>query len=219
MLSFLLLVFLCVVIMFTLTKIRALNEDENLFGKIIYIDAGHGGKDNGASVENVLEDNINLNISKLLAEKLIDAGAYVLMSRTSDYDLASLYDKNRKRTDLLKRVNYINNSKPDIFISIHLNTYSSPLISGPQVFYQDNEDSKQIAEIMQKKLNDLSNRNRNSKYGDFYILNNTKCPGILIECGFLSNLEERHKLNNSNYQEKLSDNIKKSLNEYFMNKR
>ena len=207
---------ICVSSLFCTLKIKAM-KDENryLMGRTIFIDAGHGGKDNGASVDGVMEDNINMKISGYLVELLVDAGAYVLMSRTSDYDLASLYQKNRKREDLNRRVRYINNSEPDIFLSIHLNTYPSDGVRGAQVFYQNNDNSKNLANIIQNKLNVLTSKERKTKLGDYFILNKTRVTGVLIECGFLSNEEERNQLNKEEYQKKIANKIKQGIVEYF----
>ena len=211
----------CFVITFTFAffEINAASKREKfIVGKTVYIDAGHGGKDNGACVDSVLEDEINLKISSFLLEKLVDLGAYVLTSRSDDYDLASMYQKNRKREDLNNRVKYINNSKPDVFISIHLNTYPSNDVNGAQVFYQSNENSKSLAQFVQDELNVVAKRERKIKMGDYFILNNTNYLGILIECGFLSNNEERKKLVNSNYQEKIANRIKNGIINYFYEK-
>lgn len=191
------------------------NENSMLIDKIIYIDAGHGGKDNGACVDNVLEDSINLAISNYLLEELMDAGAYVLTSRTNDYDLASMYQKNRKREDLNNRVKYINNSKPDIFISIHLNTYPSNSVSGGQTFYQNNDKSKALAETIQNNLNKINKKDKKSKKGDYFILNNSKPVGVLVECGFLSNNDEREKLTSEKYQRQIARIIKVGIVDYF----
>lgn len=190
-------------------------ENKVLDNKIIYIDAGHGGKDNGASVDGVLEDSINLSIGGFLLEELIDDGAYVLMSRTNDYDLASMYQTNRKREDLKKRVKYINDGKVDLFVSVHLNTYSSSNVNGGQVFYKKDDHSKILADMIQLEMNNLSGKNKNTKNGDFYILNNTIPTGVLIECGFLSNERERKLLNTSDYQRKVAKAIKKGIVNYF----
>lgn len=187
----------------------------NLNGIIIYIDAGHGGKDNGASNGNVNEDNINFSISKILVKELIEEGAYVYTSRDGDYDLASNYDKNRKAKDLKRRVELINFIKPNLFISIHMNTYASDeKVSGGQVFYQDNEESKLLANILQNKFNKLSNKKKSAKIGNYYLLNKTNYIGVLLECGFLTNREDLNKLNDLNYQEELVENIVEGLKEY-----
>ena len=123
-----------------------------------------------------------------------------------------------KREDLKKRVSYINKSKPDLFISIHLNTYPSNNISGAQVFYKDDENSKKLATIIQNQLNFGSNKNRKNKLGDYYILKKTNPVGVLVECGFLTNNEERIKLNSDDYQIKIAEKIKDGIVEYFLGK-
>lgn len=207
---------MCLCFVATIVKVKAIkNEFLSVFGKVIYIDAGHGGKDNGAAVDGVMEDSINMAISKYLLEGLLNLGAYTLMSRTSDYDLADLYDKNRKSADLKKRVENVNVSRPDVFISIHLNTFPSNKVKGPQVFHQNNENSKKLSEYIQQRMNTLTNTTRKTKLGDYYILNKTKATGVLIECGFLSNNEERSKLNENKYQKKIADTIILAIVDYF----
>lgn len=197
--------------------INAIQENNQLFGMVYYIDAGHGGRDNGAGVDSVLEDEINLLIAGYLFEELTDRGAYVLLTRTDDYDLASLYDKNRKRKDLLKRVENINNSKPDLFISIHLNTFPSASVNGGQVFYKRSSDeSKLVAESIQTELNDLSNKNKTVKTADYYLLEKTDYQGVIVECGFLTNPTERDKLTSEKYQRLIAKAITKGIVQYYL---
>ena len=216
--SFILCLFILVNFTFItiVTKISSCNKEvDNLIGKIVYIDPGHGGKDNGASVEKVLEDDINLKISQYLMELLINSNSHVLITRTGDYDLASLYQKNRKKEDLKNRVGYINASKPDVFISIHLNTYPSSNVKGGQVFYQKNDSSKLLAGYIQEEFNQLSSLTKKAKFGDYYILNNAKPVGVLLECGFLSNQQERINLSEESYQRKIASKIFKGIIKYF----
>ena len=210
-------IFICVSILCGYTIIRSKSYNKVLVNKIIYIDPGHGGKDNGASFYGVLEDEINLKISGFIIEMLMDNGGYVLTSRTSDYDLSSVYDKNKKRSDLLKRVNLINSSKADLFISVHLNSYSSSNVKGGQVFFQNSNSSENLAQFIQNNLNELSNDDKQIKRGNYYILNNTGVIGVLIECGFLSNGEERNNLLKESYQRKIASKIVKGIVEYFNN--
>lgn len=192
------------------------NENNTILnGYIIYVDAGHGGKDNGAHNEEILEDSINLSISKLLIQELVDKGAYVYSSRDGDYDLADVYDKNRKNNDLKNRVGLINKLKPDLFISLHLNTFSDKNVKGGQVFFQNNEYSKLFASIVQSKFNRLSNKNKKAKLGDYYILNKTNSTGVIVECGFLTNNEDLSNLVKIDYQSKIATLIAKSVFEYF----
>lgn len=211
---FLIIMFISMTFGMFLMIVKALNNNNYLFDKIIYIDAGHGGKDNGAVVNGVLEDSINLAIANYLVESLIDAGSYVLVSRTNDYDLASLYQKNRKREDLNKRVHYINKIKPDVFVSIHLNTYSSNEVNGAQVFHQNNEDSRLLSEMIQQEFNVFSNNKKRVKQGDYFILNKTLPVGVLVECGFLSNDNERKKLVQKDYQRMIANVLKRGIIKY-----
>lgn len=192
-------------------------NNTSLYGKVIVIDPGHGGKDNGAEVDSIFEDEINLSISKILYQKLFDNGCVVHITRTNDYDLAPENATNRKNKDLKRRTQFINEVDADIFISIHLNIYSSSNVSGLQVFYQEyKDDSEKLAKLIQKEFNNsLNKKDKKTKIGDYYILNNTYPIGVLIECGFLTNSEERKNLTSINYQEKIALNIFNGIKKYF----
>ena len=208
----------CFVITFSfcVTVVKGAAKFNNaIFGKTIYVDAGHGGKDNGTSFDGVLEDEINLKITGFVIQYLIDLGGYVLTTRTGDYDLSQIYDKNKKRNDLINRVKKINESKADLFVSIHLNSYPSSSVKGAQVFSQNNQKSKELAKSIQDKLNLLIDKDKKVKNGDYYILNKTSRVGVLIECGFLSNQEERELLMLESYQQKIARRIVEGIVDYF----
>lgn len=174
----------------------------------ILIDPGHGGRDNGTAINGVLEDDINLEISNKLFERCISENFITYITRNGDYDLSKEYSKNHKNEDLKKRVEYINTLDIDFFISIHLNTYPSEGVNGPMVYYKkDDEDSKNVALKVQNNLNKLTNQNKVISIGDYYLFNYTNVPGILVECGFLSNDKERELLQKSEYQELISNAI------------
>lgn len=211
-------VVICLCITFTFFTTVAKGKScakHTLFSKVIYIDAGHGGKDNGASFDGVLEDEINLKIAGYIMRDLIDLGAYVLTSRTGDYDLSNIYDKNKKRIDLINRVKQINSAKVDLFVSVHLNSFSSSNIKGAQVFSQINEKSKNLANSIQDRLNILIDKDKKVKKGDYYILDKTNRIGVLVECGFLSNKDERNLLLKDSYQQKISKSIVLGIVDYF----
>lgn len=187
-------------------------------GSVIFIDPGHGGNDNGASFDNVLEDEINLKISHILYEMIINEGGICHLTRVSDYDLSDMYSKNHKLDDLKRRVRMIDSLNASLFISLHLNSYSSSKVEGIQVFYQKhNENSKILADILQNNLNDKNKKNKTNKIGDYYLLNNTKTTGVIIEYGFLSNENDRKKLTKESYLKELAFIIKDSINEYLIN--
>ncbi|MBR3840223.1 MAG: N-acetylmuramoyl-L-alanine amidase [Erysipelotrichales bacterium] len=181
----------------------------------VVLDAGHGGKDNGASANGILEDELNLAVTLKLKDKLEMMGATVLLTRDDDYDLASDSALNRKREDMAKRAEIINTSGAVMFLSIHMNKYSSSSVSGAQVFYRVNDDaSKLLAECLQAKLGEYLGTNKHVKIGNYYILNETDINGVLIECGFISNNEEAQRLQDDSYQDKLVSSIIKGIYEY-----
>lgn len=186
-----------------------------LSGLRIVLDPGHGGKDDGARASGIKEQEINLKIALKLQIHLQEAGAEVTLTRDGDYDLASEGAKNRKREDMKKRVDLINDEANDLFLSIHLNAYPNTNIKGAQAFYEkDNENAHAFADIIQNHLNILTNRELSSKTGDYYILNNTEKVGVLVECGFLSNDQDRANLLQEDYQEKLALLLSDSIKEY-----
>ncbi|MDE5539307.1 MAG: N-acetylmuramoyl-L-alanine amidase, partial [Bacilli bacterium] len=187
-----------------------------LSGKIIIIDPGHGGKDPGTIHDKIYEKDINLAISKYLEIELVKAGATVILTRDGDYDLSYPNATWRKKSDFDNRIKLINNSNGNMYISIHLNYLPNSAYSGPQVFY-NNETNQKIAEIIQKNLNNNLNHNREIKKipNKTYMYDKLNIPGILIECGFLSNTEERNKLTTPEYQQKLVKIIKDAITQYY----
>ncbi len=184
--------------------------------RIILIDPGHGGKDNGTSFENIMEDEINLQVGLFLYQILLENGFFALITRTGDYDLSSLNAKNHKEQDLKNRVKLINDNQVSLFISLHLNSYLDNMVSGAQVFYQkSNPESKNFSLILQQKLNELYAKQRKVKVGNYYILEESKATGVLVELGFLSCQNDREKLNDENFQKNLAEKIFLSVKDYF----
>lgn len=213
---------ICVLFLFiigicTLDFVSADTNDLPLFGKVIYIDAGHGGVDPGAMYKDIMEKDINLSISKILEDKLTKMGAIVYLTRYGDYDLSVNNTINRKRSDLSRRSNIINRSMCDLFISIHLNAESTGVWRGAQVFYDDINDQNIIfAKILQDNFKERLNSNREYKLSnDLYLQKRIKQPGVLIEVGFLSNASDRYLLKQESYQNKVATVIADSMIEYF----
>ncbi len=213
--------FLCTVIISSIcfshiTSINANRDVRVLDGVTVVIDSGHGGNDGGTKSREVKEKDINLKIAIKLKELLEKNGTNVVMTRDGDYDLAEGSTGSRKKADMKKRVEIINDAKTDLFLSIHLNAYPNPSVKGAQAFYaSDNEVSKVFANIVQNHLKILTNTKMTSKPGNYYILNNTEKIGVLVECGFLSNAEDKEKLIEDHYQQKLAQTLYDSIVEYF----
>jgi len=187
-----------------------------LSGKIIIIDPGHGGKDPGTVSGKIYESNINLEISKFLEIELIKNGATVILTRDGDYDLSSPNAKWRKKSDFDNRIKLINNSEANMYISIHLNYLMDSSYRGPQVFY-DNDTNKNIASVIQEELNlNLDNDREIKKIPSrTYMYDKLNIPGVLIECGFISNQKEKELLVSSSYQQKLANIITKGIINYY----
>lgn len=186
-----------------------------LKNKTIVIDPGHGYLDPGTVYKDIYEKDINLKIGLYLKDELEKNGANVLMTRDDDYDLASANAVYRKKSDFDNRIRLINDSNADLYLSIHLNYLDNSKYSGPQVFYLDS--NIYLAKIIQDNLNKSLNEKRKIKLipSSTYMYNKLTIPGVLIECGFLSNSVERNKLISDEYQKKIALIIVDSLVKYY----
>ena len=184
-------------------------------GRVIIIDAGHGGEDPGAiGVNGVYEKDLNLQISMLLGEMLTEKGYTVLYTRTEDKMLYTPEENikgMRKISDLKNRCIIANSYDDAIMISIHMNTYGSSRYSGLQVYHKTNDSkSYDLANAVQSSVHDMlqpSNKRTIKEGKDLFILENCKHTAVLIECGFLSNKAESEKLSEKEYQKQLSFSI------------
>ncbi len=173
-----------------------------LSGRVFVIDPGHGGVDPGTVVGSIYEKDINLDISLALRDELTKLGAIVYMTREGDYDLGTPKATYRKKSDFDHRISYINKSKADYYLSIHLNYLSDASYSGVQVFYSTvQEQNKDLALSIQNYMNEKLGTDREIKKisNSIYMYSKLTVPGVLIECGFLSNSSERQLLQDENY--------------------
>ena len=187
---------------------------------LVVIDAGHGGIDGGVTGVNtgVKESDINLEVAKALKEKLEAGGMTVVMTRTTPASLYGGTGRGCKEKDLKMRVEVAEKCNADLFISIHMNKYSDSGRRGAQVFYKiDDERSQQLAESVQKSLNDMKEAPRecSALRGDYYVLNNNTVPSIICECGFLSNIEDEKLLLDEGYRNKLAYAVFCGVVDYF----
>lgn len=195
-------------------------------GKIIVIDAGHGTPDGGATgVSGAKEKDINLYIAKNLGNYLMQSGAVVIYTREDDGTIADNLDdtiRNIKRNDMSKRKNIRDNSNADMFISIHMNIYSDPKYSGAQVFYKgENAESRMLANSIQNQIKSFvdpaNTREAKNSKNEIFILNDSKIPSVLVECGFLSNPGEEKKLLTESYRDEISYAIYSGILKYLSN--
>ena len=210
-LKYILILFIILLIPFS---IYSVNKNNSLNGIVIVLDAGHGGFDKGASYQNVIEADLNLIITKKLEKKLTQLGSQVILTRNTNEDLSSSHSK---KEDMKNRINIINDEKSDLFISIHMNIFQDSQVHGIHVFHQKNNNSIQLATILQNNINYNLNQTKEIKPGNFYILNNARIDGVLIECGFLSNELDRKQLLNEEYQNRIINCIVESIITYYQN--
>ncbi len=144
-------------------------------------------------------------------------GAIVYLTRYGDYDLSKNYTESRKKSDLNNRAKIINESKADMYISIHLNSINSSTWSGAQVFFDDvNEHNYELAKLMQEQLKkDLKTTREIKEISTMLMNRKIVVPGVLIEVGFLSNPNDRYLLKKRDYQYKIVNSIKEGIIKYF----
>lgn len=187
-------------------------------GITIVLDAGHGGRDGGSvGVNGTIEKEINLKYTLALKEKLVSAGYRVELTRKKDDGLYLESAKNKKMSDLNARMEIIKRANPNLVISIHMNSFSSPSAHGASTYYRSGDESGQIvSDLIQQSLNTyLGAPSTKGKVGDYYILNESYYTAVLIECGFLSNLEEERLLNTDEYIKKFVDAVYNAILLYF----
>lgn len=189
----------------------------------VIIDPGHGGEDGGAvSVSGQPESLYNLAIGLQLRDLLQLLGFKTKMIRTED---VSVYTKGetlsqKKASDLKERVRSANETDGAVLLSIHQNHFPDSRFSGAQVFYAETPGSKILAEQIQELLAASINpgNKRQIKPADgVYLMTHIKCPGVLVECGFLSNPQEELMLRDPEYQKKLSAVISVAVSSYLSN--
>ena len=196
----------------SISHVYAFINDMSLLGKVIYLDAGHGGRDSGAVYNDILEKDINLVIVKKIENELVSKGAIVYLTRDADTDL-STNSKNKKRSDLKNRAYLINKSDCDMYISIHLNYINDSRWKGLQIFYNDNNKiNENIAINMTNYLKENMKYVRDyKKDNSYYLYKLINKPGVLIELGFLSNPDDRYRLTKEKYQDILVYHLVNSI--------
>ena len=195
----------------TETQIKASARYYNSLPKVI-IDPGHGGFDGGAvAFDGTNEKDINLKIAKKLETVLRFYGFSTVMTRTSDMAINDSGEKIRsqKKSDMYNRLQFMEKNRDAVFISIHLNKYTTSAASGAQNFYSDNfPESKTLADEIQKSIAALLEpyNKRVIKKGtsDAFLLYNAKTPAVIVECGFLSNRRDLEQLKSDDFQRKMA---------------
>ncbi len=188
----------------------------------VVIDAGHGGDDPGkVGVNGTNEKEINLQIAFLVKMFLEANDVEVVMTRESDAGLNDPGASNKKVQDMKRRIELIDETAPDLTVSIHQNSYPEEYVHGAQVFYYTGSTQGQIlAQSIQTQLVkrvDPENGRQVKANGSYYLLKKTGVPIVIVECGFLSNREEAAKLSQTEYQERVAWAIHIGILQYLNN--
>lgn len=186
----------------------------------VIIDAGHGGEDGGStSITGVLESRYNLEIALKLEDLCHLLGMETKMIRRTDISVYTQGDtiSARKHSDLKQRVHMINETSNAFLVSIHQNTFSDSVYRGAQVFYSPKTGSENFANQLQAALVSTVNpgSNRKAKKTDgIYLLDHIQWPGVLVECGFISNQEDARLLSDTEYQNNICAVIAATLSSF-----
>lgn len=180
---------------------------------VLVLDPGHGGEDGGAvAADGTVESGINLAIAHRLEQTARLLGIRCVMTRREDisiHDQSAQTLRQKKASDLKNRVALCNATENAVLLSIHQNSLpQSPRVHGAQVFYNGQPGSEALAQAIQKALNDTVNgdspRSPKLLNTGVYLMEHTRCPGVLVECGFLSNPGETGQLRDPAHQTKLA---------------
>ena len=176
-------------------------KDTSKTFKTVVVDAGHGGKDLGASRRyGGSEKNATLDVARRLEEKLRESQLKIVMTRSSDEFIS-----------LEKRVEVQNAQKNSIFVSIHFNDARRRGVHGYETYY-NSPQARELAQHIQEKLMTIPHSaNRGVKPGRFHVLRFSNYPAVLVECGFLSNRREGGSARDSEYRELLADRIAEAI--------
>ena len=192
------------------------NFTQGLQGKVIAIDAGHGGSDSGAVGPNkTQEKRITLAVAQNVKALLERAGAKVVMTRQTDVDV---YGPNASAVDELQaRTKVANDNKADIFVSIHINAFSNPSAGGiATYYYQKTGYDAMLAQSIQNNLANIGGfQDRGITAARFYVIKRTDMPAVLAELGFISNPNEEKMLNLPQIQQQMGQGIVRGLENFF----
>jgi N-acetylmuramoyl-L-alanine amidase CwlD len=201
------------------TSVAAEDPEPLLTQTDILLDVGHGGIDSGTLHQHILEKDINLQISRIVYNKLQAKGYKVVMNRLGDYALSDdnrwLRARSRHTRDLAHRSKLANDLKPKAMISIHVNWSPKKHRRGGIVLHQKSSSSILLAQSIQNRLNEFYGMQESIVRGKtFYLLNYSKVPSVIAETGFISNASDRQLLTDPKGQELIAQTIAAGIDDY-----
>ncbi|MDD3114922.1 MAG: N-acetylmuramoyl-L-alanine amidase [Anaerovibrio sp.] len=190
-----------------------------LKGKIIALDAGHGGSDVGAiGPTGVTEKGVSLRVAQELQKRLLAEGAVVLMTRTKDTEVSPKKANASDVEELQARCDVGNNGKADIFLSIHMDSFTNSTPSGTTGYYyaKGSRAGQRLAQYVSEGIvASLGTGNRGTKSCNFYVVKHTAMPAALLEMAFISNDKEEKLMNSEAGIKKAAEGILNGLKKFF----
>lgn len=172
-------------------------------GKTVIIDPGHGGKDWGAYKGGIKESYLNMKVAQKLEWYLKQRGYRVIMTRRSNTFIS-----------LSRRAAIANRYRNSVFVSIHFNSTSSSWVRGGETFYAGSAGRPLASAIQRELVRDCKLKNRGVRFARFTVLVQTKCPAVLVECGFMSNASERARCATNSFQSTAARAIADGIGKY-----
>ena len=190
-----------------------------LKGKIIALDAGHGGSDTGAiGPTGVTEKGVTLRVAKALQKLLQAEGATVLMTRTTDTEVSPKKANASDVEELQARCDVGNDGNADIFISMHMDSFTNSTPSGTTGYYytKGSKASQRLAQyVSEGVVTALGTGNRGTKSCNFYVVKHTDMPATLVEMAFISNDKEEKLMNSEAGINRAAEGILNGLRRFF----
>jgi N-acetylmuramoyl-L-alanine amidase len=201
-----------ILLLVTAITLMSFNGDYTINNSLytVVIDAAHGGNDSGIKNEQgISEKELTLAIAKQIQQIGEEKGIRIILTRTGDESVT-----------LDKRTNQTNIPTPDLFISLHLSGHSSDNAkSGMECFISEKNPefkaSKKFSEIVTQELRKIKGIGVNEiKSGNFYVLKNNTIPAVILELGYLTNMNDLKFVNNTDNQKVISEKIVTSILKY-----
>lgn len=172
-------------------------------GKRVIIDPGHGGKDWGAYKGGIKESYLNMRVAQKLEYYLKRRGYSTAMTRRSDTFVS-----------LSRRAAFANRYRNAVFVSIHFNSTRSSWVRGIETFYAGSRGRALATCVQRELIKKCRAKNRGVRFARFAVLTQTRCPAVLVECGFISNASERARCKSNSYQTQLAVAIADGISKY-----
>ena len=180
--------------------------------RLIVIDPGHGGSDTGAEHNGLVEKDLTLDISQRLRSVLIAQGWQVKMTRTTDVDVVAPDDD--AKTELQGRCDVANNAGARLFVSVHINSFTTSDLNGTTTYYYKPGDVSFAEAIHHHLAAVLPTKDDGVRRENFYVVHHTTMPAVLVETAFLSNPTDAGYLRSPSFLQSVAQGIADGIKEY-----